>query len=292
MDMGTPAGVGGMMPTPQKSSSNKLIMWGSILVALAAIAASFFVIQGVGANADYICTRIIETQSDCANGSWGPWTEVSTSNDTTACAITKIEKRVYTGTRTTQHILQYENLRTACEAGYAQADSGSGKSSSGFHTGTIISQSAACQIEETRTTRNPGTGPGCGGGGGGTGGTTSNQEITSTQSDITSLQDQATNVNSLNELTQFRTSMIAADIFARPALVQTGGTTVVKWTGREVTACTVTGTNGDEWEGTSGERTSGEINEATTYTLTCTAFNGDTVTDEATVNIVPVFQET
>ena len=52
------------------------------------------------------------------------------------------------------------------------------------------------------------------------------------------------------------------------------------------------GTNGDEWEGTSGERTSGEINEATTYTLTCTAFNGDTVTDEATVNIVPVFQET
>jgi len=292
MDMTTQVG-GGMMQAPQKSGgSNKLIIWGSILVALAAIAASFFVIQGAGANADYICTRIIETESDCANGSWGEWTVVSTTNDTAACAVTKIEKRVYTGTRTTQHILQYENLRTACDTGYSQAGSGSGSGSSGFHQGTIISKSAACQIEETRTTRNPGTGPGCGAGGGAGGGTTSNQEVTSTQSDISTLQDQAQAVQSLQQLTQFRESMIAADIFARPALVRAGGTTVVKWTGREVTACTVTGTNGDEWEGTSGERTSGVIDEATTYTLTCTAFNGTTVTDEATVNIIPVFEET
>src|SRR3990167_6617905 len=180
MDMTTQVG-GGMMQAPQKSGgSNKLIIWGSILVALAAIAASFFVIQGAGANADYICTRIIETESDCANGSWGEWTVVSETNDTAACAVAKIEKRVYTGTRTTQHILQYENLRTACDAGYSQAQSGSGRGTSGFESGTIISQSAACQIEETRTTRNPGTScGGGGGGGGGTGGTSSNQEVTS-----------------------------------------------------------------------------------------------------------------
>jgi len=290
MDIATPAGMNMMPSQPKSGGGQKLIVWGAILVALASIAASFFIIQGAGANADYICTRIIETESDCANGSWGEWTVVSETNDTAACAVAKIEKRVYTGTRTTQHILQYENLRTACDAGYSQAQSGSGRGTSGFESGTIISQSAACQIEETRTTRNPGTN--CGGSGGGTGGTTSNQEVTSTQSDITTLQDQAIEVNSIEQLTQFRESMIAADIFARPALVRAGGTTVVKWTGREVTACTVTGTNGDEWEGTSGERTSGVIDEATTYTLTCTAFNGTTVTDEATVNIIPVFEET
>ena len=36
----------------------------------------------------------------------------------------------------------------------------------------------------------------------------------------------------------------------------------------------------------------GALTTNTTYTLTCTAFNGTTVTDEATVNIIPVFEET
>lgn len=262
------------------------IVWGAVILAAVAIAVSFFIVQGARANADYICTHIIEENSDCANGSWGTWTEVSSSKDTAACAVTKIEKRVYTGTRTTRHILQYLNLRTACDSGYTQTGGGSGSGESGFHGGNIITESAACQIEETRTTRNPGAGPEC----------TATPTVTSLQSDIgiaTLVGDgqATTNITAKEQLDQFRVSMIAANIYAKPSLVKKGGTTVVKWQGREVTACTVEGTNGDKWEGTSGERTSGIINAITTYTLTCTAFNGQTVTDQATVGIIPVFEE-
>lgn len=98
-------------------------------------------------------------------------------------------------------------------------------------------------------------------------------------------------VSSKEQLTQFRISMIAANIYAKPSLVRSGDTTLVKWQSRETTECTVVGTNGDRWEGTAGERTSGPITTPTTYTLTCTAFNGQTVTDQATVNITPTFQE-
>lgn len=260
------------------------VTWGAILIAIASIAASFMIVRGAGANADYICTHVVEENGDCANGSWGPWGQVSSANDTAACAVTKIEKRTYTGTRITKHILQYLNLRTACDSGYAQMKDGNSGGKSGFHGGTIITESTACQIEETRTTRNPGSGPSCNP-------NATTTEVTSATTDIAALNQQSTAISGKDQLTAFRVSMIAANIFAKPSLVRSGGTSVIKWQSRETTACTVTATNGDTWEGTAGEKTSGVINNETTYTLTCTAFNGQTVTDQATVTIIPVFQE-
>lgn len=260
------------------------IMWGAIILAVAAITASFFVIRNATANADYICTRVTEENSDCANGSWGPWAEVASNEE--SCIVTTMEKRVYTGTRVTRHILQYLNLRTACDSGYAQAGHGDEGGASGFHGGTIITESAACQIEEVRTTKKGGTGPSC----------SLTQKapeitITKTQSDLSALDAKTASISAKEQLNTFRESMISAKIFVIPPLVRKNATTLVKWEGIEVTSCTVTGENGDTWEGTSGERTSSPITGRTVYTLNCTAFNGKTVTDEATVSITPVFRE-
>ena len=271
--------MGGSTPVPHTDRHQLYVVWGAVIIALATIAASFFVIQNVRANADYICTHIIEENGNCGNGSWDPWAVVSSSNGTASCAVTKLEKRTYTGTRTTRRILQYLNLRTACDSGYTQTSGGDGGGASGFHGGTIVTESTACQIEETRTTRNPGAGPEC----------TATPTVTSLQSD--GLNGQTTAVSAKGQLDQFRISMIAANIYAKPSIVRSGDTTLVKWQSREITACTVKGTNGDQWEGTAGEKTSGPIKEVTTYVLTCTAFNGQTVTDQATVILVPVFQE-
>jgi hypothetical protein len=256
------------------------VTWGAIIIAIASITASFMIVRGAGANADYICTHVVEETGNCTNGSWGDWTTVSSSDDTAACAVNKVEKRTYTGTRTTRHILQYLNLRTACEGGYAQTGNGSMNGASGFHGGTIVTESAACQIEETRTTRNQGNN--C---------AVPLTDVVQTTTDIAALNSQSNSVSGIDQLTAFRVSMIAANIYAKPTLVRSGGTSVIKWQSRETTACTVTATNGDTWEGTSGEKTSGIIENETTYTLTCTAFNGQTVTDQATVTIIPVFQE-
>lgn len=262
------------------------LLWGALLVAAAAIVASFFVIQNARANADYICTHVIEESGDCANGSWGSWAEVSSSADAASCVMTKVEKRVYTGTRVLRHIVQYLNLRTACDAGYTQVKHGSSGGSSGFKEGTVISQSSACQIEESRTTRSRAPGPSCD-----NVTVTPTTEVTSATSDVGELLEQQAQAGSLEQLNAFRASMIAANIFVKPSRVRGGETTVVKWRGREVTKCTVVGGNGEQWDGTSGERTSGQIKERTVYTLTCLAFNGTTVTDQAAVDVIPVFQE-
>ena len=262
------------------------LLWGAFLIAAAAIVASFFVIQNARANADYICTHVIEESGDCANGSWGSWAEVSSSVDAASCVATKVEKRVYTGTRVLRHIVQYLNLRTACDAGYTQVRHGDSGGSSGFIGGTVISQSSACQIEESRTTRSRAPGPSCD-----NVTVISTTEVTSATSNVGELLEQQAKANSKEQLNQFRESMIAANIFVKPPLVRGGGTTVVKWHGREVTECTVVGGNGVQWSGTSGERTSAPIKERTVYTLTCLAFNGTTVTDQAAVDIIPVFRE-
>jgi hypothetical protein len=271
--------VGGEAEAPH-DKRHLYVTWGAIIVAVASIVASFMIVNNTGANADYICTHVVEETGNCTNGSWGDWTTVSSSDDDTACAVNKVEKRTYTGTRTTRHILQYLNLRTACDGGYAQSGNGEGGGASGFHGGTIVTESAACQIEETRTTRNQGNN--C---------EAPVTDVVSATTDIAALNHQSTSVSGIDQLTAFRVTMIAANIYAKPSLVRSGGTTVIKWQSRETTACTVVGTNGDTWEGTAGEKTSGVIASATTYTLTCTAFNGQTVTDQATVTIIPTFEE-
>jgi hypothetical protein len=80
-----------------------------------------------------------------------------------------------------------------------------------------------------------------------------------------------------------------------PGLVQAGETTQVEWSAANVLApsCSVVGSNGDQWDDSAtGNQTSSPIFTQTTYTLSCTGTNGAAVTETATVNILPIFEET
>jgi hypothetical protein len=61
-------------------------------------------------------------------------------------------------------------------------------------------------------------------------------------------------------------------------------------------SCTVVENNpdiADSWTGNTGSKTSGAIRQQTSYTLTCArgGEGGGTFTDNAVVNVIPVFQE-
>ena len=77
-------------------------------------------------------------------------------------------------------------------------------------------------------------------------------------------------------------------LVAQPLIVQSGDSTTLIWATEGVDSCTVTGTNGDSFNGTSRTTSSGEITEQTVFTLNC---DDGAVTDSVTVNVVPVFQE-
>jgi hypothetical protein len=76
-----------------------------------------------------------------------------------------------------------------------------------------------------------------------------------------------------------------------PLLNQKGYTATVTWSTTLVTSCTVTSNAGDSWTGTSGTKTSLPINGQTTFTAKCTGNDGSTLTQSATVNLIPVFCE-
>jgi Tfp pilus assembly protein PilF len=77
-------------------------------------------------------------------------------------------------------------------------------------------------------------------------------------------------------------------LVADPLLVRSGNNTTLIWATEGVDSCTVTGTNGDSFTGTSATRSSSAITSATTFTLSC---DGGAVTDSVLVNVVPIFQE-
>jgi tetratricopeptide (TPR) repeat protein len=77
-------------------------------------------------------------------------------------------------------------------------------------------------------------------------------------------------------------------LVADPLLVRSGNNTTLIWATEGVDSCTVTGTNGDSFTGTSATRSSSAVTSATTFTLSC---DGGAVTDSVLVNVVPVFQE-
>ena len=78
---------------------------------------------------------------------------------------------------------------------------------------------------------------------------------------------------------------------ATPGLVQKGSGTTVVWTSTDSASCTVTGTNGDSWSGTSGSRTSSAIDNRVTYSISCTGLNTHTTGKSIIVDLVPIFQE-
>ncbi len=79
---------------------------------------------------------------------------------------------------------------------------------------------------------------------------------------------------------------------ASPLLVKGGNTSSITWTSTNATSCTVTGTNGDSWSGTSGTHVTTAIVAQTTYTLTCASVNTKAVTPAtAKIDLAPAFHE-
>lgn len=74
-------------------------------------------------------------------------------------------------------------------------------------------------------------------------------------------------------------------------IVAPGQTTTISWSVDNVKSCTVTGTNGDSWSGSSGSKTTSPINEETVYTLSCATLDDKTYVRSHTVKTAPVFKE-
>lgn len=242
-------------------------------------------------NADYICTRVIETEGICANGAWGDWETTST---TTAAGVeTRTERRIYTGSRILSRTVEYLNLRTACAEGFTQTLVGMGGGASGFRGGDVITTSQVCQVEQSRTTdRNIVTGTETGG---------VPVVVQETYGDIT---EETTAINSFEEindvLTRVRRDAVNLDIYVEPALVAAGTTTTVTWNSVEMTMCAVSADeNTDAWGSITsedetvlaGEETSAPIQSETIYTLDCIDFEGNPHQKTAIVRMIPVFQE-
>ena len=79
-----------------------------------------------------------------------------------------------------------------------------------------------------------------------------------------------------------------------PNIVLHNNSTSVYWNLSNVSGCSVTGTNGDSWTGTSSGtngKSSKSLTQQTTYTLLCTGLDGSTVKETQSVAITPTFQE-
>lgn len=79
-----------------------------------------------------------------------------------------------------------------------------------------------------------------------------------------------------------------------PTLVSNRDTTRVFWNVSNVASCSVTGSNGDHWDGlSSGQdgKISSPLTAVTTYTLDCAVPGGTAIHETQVVNILPSFQE-
>lgn len=85
------------------------------------------------------------------------------------------------------------------------------------------------------------------------------------------------------------------DFRAVPALVTQGGTSNLTWDLTNVYKCSISGSNGDSWGWstvrTVQQATTSALTESTTYTMTCEDEDGDPVTGQTTVHLVPLWEE-
>ncbi|MBM3271902.1 hypothetical protein FJY94_01290 [Candidatus Kaiserbacteria bacterium] len=92
------------------------------------------------------------------------------------------------------------------------------------------------------------------------------------------------------------TGSLTGHLQIKPALVARSATAKLYWNIENVSSCTVTGSNGsDSWTGatsTASGRQTSAITSRVDYTLSCTALDGSSFQESATVNVVPVYRET
>ncbi len=80
---------------------------------------------------------------------------------------------------------------------------------------------------------------------------------------------------------------------AVPSLVRSGDTTKLYWNIENAASCSVSG-NGQSWNTSAsgvGGKTTAPITKVTTYTLQCTGLSGSSLTEYATVRVVPGWRE-
>lgn len=265
----------------------------AILIALLLIFGGFM--ASTRANADYICTQIVESSGSCTNGEWGGWANVSSNTDPETGSTATLQQRVYTGTRTIRHTITYLNRRTSCDSGYTQTYSGDTSGASGFHGGNIVTESQVCQIQEQRTVYTDANNN-----------TTEVTGILSTEVNLSDVNSETTTLNSLSEvdekLSAIRRANINLEISASPSIVSAGQTTEIRWSSVEMVACRITADqNADTWGAATiqvpdfasiaGTETSSPIDDVTLYTIECTDFEGGAHEETATVRIVPTWEE-
>lgn len=278
---------------PQQSRA-VMYWWIAAVAALLIVGGLFVSLKITTANADYICTKVVESQSACANGSWGSWETVTQTTD--GNVKTLVQKRTYTGTRTVSKTLTYLNLRTSCQAGYTQVSNGGAGGNSGFHGGTVTTSSSACQVVQNQTVTQTSS----------DGGSKVTWSVQNSQTDTGGITTQTQNVASLNELNAqddggngngngggWGNLGGSGEISVQPSLVRRGDTTTVTWTATGVTQCSIVSTGTDSWQGLaiSGSRVSSPINAMTTFTLSCPVADGVNVTAAAKVNVAPTYEE-
>lgn len=261
------------------------VLWIAAILAVIIVGLGVAYLKTAGANVDYICTKVVQSESACGNGSWGTWTVVSTN--TASNVKTTIQKRVYTGTRTISQTLQYLSRRMQCAAGYDVTGTSSSGGDSGFHDGTITTTSSACQIEQSQTVVTTMTPTG----------TKVSLTNDNTKTDLGEASSTSKAAQSLAELegTVSTGTVLAGpaegSIEAKPSIVSSGSTSKVSWSATGVASCSVSGTNGDAWTGATGSSTTKPIIQKTTYTLRCVATDEEVLTATADVNVIPKYQE-
>lgn len=276
---------------PQQSRA-VMYWWIAAVAALLIVGGLFVSLKLTSANADYICTKVIESDGACANGSWGAWQ--TTAEATEGNVTTKTQQRIYTGTRATSKTLSYLNTRSACQAGYTQQYAGNNNGASGFHGGSVTTSSSACQVAQTQTITQTANTTG--------GGTKVTWSVKNTQTDTGAVTTQERDVASLDDLNTEDTTggggnwgdiEGSGEIAAQPSLVRRGDTTTVTWSSTGTEFCTVTSSAAtpDSWEGVSGSKVSSPILTMTVFTLTCPVAQGVDITASTKVNVAPVFQE-
>lgn len=81
-------------------------------------------------------------------------------------------------------------------------------------------------------------------------------------------------------------------ISANPSLLRSTQTSVISWTTNDTRSCSVTGTNGNAWGGTSGSQISSPIGSQTIFSLDCVGVDASqSLHKSVTVSVIPVFQE-
>lgn len=296
--------------------------WLAILAGLVVMLAVFTGVQLARGNSDIACFKTLTEEGACTNGSWGAWHVISQSAQ--GCTTVVQESRTYTGTR--EVVTGSFNYRTSvhkhCDINWATIWGTNGQNTyEGAVTGgTITYQYAACQIQNDRTRSIVSTTGDC------AGTTDTGTVISETNTDTTGAPtgNATSTTGSYQDYLDYVNSRLATTtIVAIPALVRSGETTEISWTGSHVRSCAVVGSNGDSWgsapqgvgatgattgdgggpanntqngqQATSGtvygSHQSSPIRQQTVYTLTCTRAVGAPLVSTVTVNLLPVFQE-